>query len=307
MSASLTVARIAVLIPCLNEEVTISKVVQDFRKELPGATIYVFDNNSTDRTAELAEAEGAVVIPERKRGKGYVIASMFRKVEADYYVMVDGDDTYSALHVQALLQPLLDGEADMTVATRLNEYEEESFRPLHVFGNNLVRSLVNWIFNSNLEDIMSGYRGFSRELVQNLPVLASGFEVETEMTIRVLDYGYTIQEVTVPYRERPEGSFSKLNTFRDGFRVLYQIASIARSYKPILFFGVLALFFGLIGLIAGGEVIVDYAVDGYVNKVPTAILAVGCMLLCFGSIGIGAILDTLNARFREVLRLLQRK
>jgi hypothetical protein len=154
---------------------------------------------------------------------------------------------------------------------------------------------------------MSGYRGFSRELVQNLPVLASGFEVETEMTIRVLDYGYTIQEVTVPYRERPEGSFSKLNTFRDGFRVLYQIASIARSYKPILFFGVLALFFGLIGLIAGGEVIVDYAVDGYVNKVPTAILAVGCMLLCFGSIGIGAILDTLNARFREVLRLLQRK
>src|SRR6056300_529838 len=197
MSASLTVARIAVLIPCLNEEVTISKVVQDFRKELPGATIYVFDNNSTDRTAELAEAEGAVVIPERKRGKGYVIASMFRKVEADYYVMVDGDDTYSAAHVQALLQPLLDGEADMTVATRLNEYEEESFRPLHVFGNNLVRSLVNWIFNSNLEDIMSGYRGFSRELVQNLPVLASGFEVETEMTIRVLDYGYTIQEVTV--------------------------------------------------------------------------------------------------------------
>ncbi|MDG2196014.1 MAG: glycosyltransferase family 2 protein [SAR324 cluster bacterium] len=307
MSASLTAARIAVLIPCLNEEVTISKVVQDFHKELPGATIYVFDNNSTDRTAELAEAEGAVVIPERKRGKGYVIASMFRKVEADYYVMVDGDDTYSAAHVQALLQPLLDGEADMTVATRLNEYEEESFRPLHVFGNNLVRSLVNGIFNSNLADIMSGYRGLSRELVQNLPVLASGFEVETEMTIRVLDYGYTIQEVTVPYRERPEGSFSKLNTFRDGFRVLYQIASIARSYKPILFFGVLALFFGLIGLIAGGEVIVDYAVDGYVNKVPTAILAVGCMLLCFGSIGIGAILDTLNARFREVLRLLQRK
>ena len=143
MSASLTAARIAVLIPCLNEEVTISKVVQDFRNELPGATIYVFDNNSTDRTTELAEAEGAVVIPERKRGKGYVIASMFRKVDADYYVMVDGDDTYSASHVQALLRPLLDGEADMTVATRLNEYEEESFRPLHVFGNNLVRSLVN--------------------------------------------------------------------------------------------------------------------------------------------------------------------
>lgn len=298
--------KIAVLIPCLNEELTIGKVIQDFQQYLPEAQIYVFDNNSTDRTAEIAKERGATVIRELRRGKGYVIASMFKKVDADYFVMVDGDDTYSAAHVKDLLTPLWDGVADMTVATRLNEYESKSFRPLHVFGNNLVKSLVNRIFNSNLSDIMSGYRAYTKEVVKAIPILSSGFEVETAMTIQVLDSGFIIHETPVPYRERPVGSLSKLHTFRDGYRVLSLIANIAKAYKPLTFFGGIGLLFGIIGLITGTVVIVDYLEDSYVNKVPTAILSTGCMMLSFGSIGIGVILNTVNYRFKEMMKLVQR-
>ena len=232
-------AKIVILIPCLNEEITIGKVIHDFQDAIPEAKIIVFDNNSTDRTAAIARECGAEVIPESRPGKGHVVASMFRKVDADYYVIVDGDDTYSAEHVRKLLEPVMKEQADMAVAVRLAEYTVTSFRPLHVFGNNLVRRLVNWIFNSNLSDIMSGYRAFSRELVQSIPILSSGFEVETEMTIRILDYGFRIKEVPLPYRERPEGSVSKLRTFHDGFRVLAEIARITKAYKPFTFFGVL--------------------------------------------------------------------
>ncbi len=293
------------MIPCLNEEITIGKVIQDFQNVLPDAEIVVFDNNSTDRTAEIATRLGARVIPERRPGKGYVVSSMFRKIEADYYVMVDGDDTYSAEHALHLLEPVVKGAADMSVATRLEEYHNESFRPLHVFGNNLVKNLVNWIFQSNLNDIMSGYRAFNRDLVKTVPVLSSGFEVETEMTIRVLDYGFAIAEVPVPYRERPEGSFSKLHTFRDGYRVLSTIANIAKAYKPFTFFGGVGLFFGVLGSLSGTWVVLDYLEDAFVDKVPTAILASGLMLLAFGSIGVGAVLHTLNHRFRETNRLMQ--
>lgn len=293
------------MIPCLNEAVTIGKVVQDFRRVLPDAEVVVFDNNSTDQTAQIAQHQGARVIPEPRPGKGFVVASMFRKIDADYYVMVDGDDTYSAEHVRDLLEPVLCGNADMSVATRLEEYRSDSFRPLHVFGNNLVKTLVNWIFQSNLRDIMSGYRAFNRDLVKTVPVLSSGFEVETEMTIRVLDYGFSIAEVPVPYRERPEGSFSKLHTFRDGYRVLSTIANIAKAYKPFTFFGGLGLIFMLLGAVTGGWVVVDYLEDAYVDKVPTAILASGLMLLSFGSVGVGAVLHTVNHRFRETNRLLQ--
>ncbi|MBF0352468.1 MAG: glycosyltransferase [SAR324 cluster bacterium] len=306
MEQSSKTQKIVVLIPCLNEEITIGKVIQDFKQHLPEAEIVVFDNNSTDRTAEIARQEGAVVIRESRRGKGFVVASMFRKVQADYYIMVDGDDTYMASQVRDLLKPLLEDDADMVVATRLNVYEEKSFRPLHVFGNNLVRSLVNWIFDSNLRDIMSGYRAMTREVVLNVPVLSSGFEVETEMTIRTLDYGYRIQEVPVPYKERPEGSFSKLRTFHDGFRVLSTIGTIAKAYKPFTFFGVFALMFFGMGMLTGIEVILDYLEDMYVNKVPTAILASGFMILGFGSLGIGIILHTLNDRFKELTRLAQK-
>ena len=297
---------IVVLIPCLNEEITIGKVIQDFHVAIPEAKIIIFDNNSTDCTAAIAEKSGAEVIPELRPGKGNVVASMFRKVDADYYVIVDGDDTYSAEHVRQLLEPVMKGHADMTVAVRLTEYTTASFRPLHVFGNNLVRRLVNWIFDSNLSDIMSGYRAYSRELVQSIPILSSGFEVETEMTIRILDYGFRIEEVPLPYRERPEGSVSKLRTFHDGFRVLSEISRIAKAYKPFTFFGGIGLAFVLAGGISGIWVILDYLEDEYVNKVPTAILSTSLMLLGFGSMGIGILLNTISYRFRENMRMLHK-
>ncbi len=299
-------AKIVILIPCLNEEITIGKVIHDFQDAIPEAKIIVFDNNSTDRTAAIVRECGAEVIPESRPGKGHVVASMFRKVDADYYVIVDGDDTYSAEHVRKLLEPVMKEQADMAVAVRLAEYTATSFRPLHVFGNNLVRRLVNWIFKSNLSDIMSGYRVFSRELVQSIPILSSGFEVETEMTIRILDYGFRIKEVPLPYRERPEGSVSKLRTFHDGFRVLAEIARIAKAYKPFTFFGGIGLAFILAGGISGIWVILDYLEDEYVNKVPTAILATGFMLLGFGSMGIGILLNTISYRFRENMRQLHK-
>ncbi len=299
-------AKIVILIPCLNEEITIGKVIHDFQDAIPEAKIIVFDNNSTDRTAAIVRECGAEVIPESRPGKGHVVASMFRKVDADYYVIVDGDDTYSAEHVRKLLEPVMKEQADMAVAVRLAEYTATSFRPLHVFGNNLVRRLVNWIFKSNLSDIMSGYRVFSRELVQSIPILSSGFEVETEMTIRILDYGFRIKEVPLPYRERPEGSVSKLRTFHDGFRVLAEIARIAKAYKPFTFFGGIGLAFILAGGILGIWVILDYLEDEYVNKVPTAILATGFMLLGFGSMGIGILLNTISYRFRENMRQLHK-
>ena len=297
--------RVAVLIPCLNEEITIGKVIQDFQQSLPDAQIYVFDNNSTDRTAAIAAENGATVIIELRPGKGKVIQSMFRKVKADYYLMVDGDDTYSAEHASKLLEPLFEKRADMCVATRLEEHSGNSFRPLHVFGNYLVRRLVNWIFSCRLRDIMSGYRAMTAELVHSVPVLSSGFEIETELTIRVLEYGFMIQEVPVPYRERPEGSFSKLHTFRDGFRVLLQIADIARAYKPLTFFGSLGLVFLGIGVISGSWVVADFIQDQYVEKIPTAILAAGTIILGFGSIGLGVLLNTLSNRFRETTRVIQ--
>ncbi len=299
-------AKIVILIPCLNEEITIGKVIHDFQDAIPEAKIIVFDNNSTDRTEAIVRECGAEVIPESRPGKGHVVASMFRKVDADYYVIVDGDDTYSAEHVRKLLEPVMKEQADMAVAVRLAEYTATSFRPLHVFGNNLVRRLVNWIFKSNLSDIMSGYRVFSRELVQSIPILSSGFEVETEMTIRILDYGFRIKEVPLPYRERPEGSVSKLRTFHDGFRVLAEIARIAKAYKPFTFFGGIGLAFILAGGISGIWVILDYLEDEYVNKVPTAILATGFMLLGFGSMGIGILLNTISYRFRENMRQLHK-
>jgi len=298
--------KIVILIPCLNEEITIGKVIHDFQDAIPEAKIIVFDNNSTDRTAAIARECGAEVKPESRPGKGHVVASMFRKVDADYYVIVDGDDTYSAEHVRKLLEPVMKEQADMAVAVRLAKYTATSFRPLHVFGNNLVRRLVNWIFKSNLSDIMSGYRVFSRELVQSIPILSSGFEVETEITIRILDYGFRIKEVPLPYRERPEGSVSKLRTFHDGFRVLAEITRIAKAYKPFTFFGGIGLAFILAGGISGIWVILDYLEDEYVNKVPTAILATGFMLLGFGSMGIGILLNTISYRFRENMRQLHK-
>ncbi|MBI3993243.1 MAG: glycosyltransferase [Candidatus Lambdaproteobacteria bacterium] len=292
--------RIALLVPCLNESLTIGKVIDDFRAALPEAEIYVFDNNSTDDTARIARERGCVVFHEPRPGKGHVTQAMFRKVQADLFVMVDGDDTYSARDVRRLLEPVQSGRADMAVGTRLQEFSQGSFRALHVFGNRVLTGIVNSIFQSRLSDMMSGYRAMSRELVCSTPVLSSGFEVETELTIRALEQGFTILEVPLAYQERPAGSSSKLRTFRDGLRVMASIVNIFRSYKPFTFFGSIGLFFLVVGLGVGTVVILDYFDDRYVEHVPLAILATGCMILSFFTFGIGILLNTINERMREI-------
>ena len=298
--------KIVILIPCFNEETTIGKVIHDFQMEIPEAEIIVFDNNSTDKTEKIAKKSGAIVFEETRQGKGYVVASMFEKINADYYVLVDGDDTYSPKHVRKLLEPVINDQADMVVGTRLQEYMDKSFRPLHIFGNNLVRYFVNWIFVNNLTDVMSGYRAYNKKLVKTIPIFSSGFEVETEMTIRVLDYGFRIKEVSIPYKARPDGSVSKLRTVHDGVKVLLEIAKIAKAYKPFTFFGVIGLIFIFAGTISGVWVVIDYLEDEYVNKIPTAILSTGLMLLGFGSFGIGVLLNTITYRFRENVSLMKK-
>lgn len=301
--------KIAVLIPCYNEEITVGKVIDDFRREIPSATIYVFDNCSTDATASIAAERGAVVIKEPRQGKGFVVESMFGKIDADFYVMVDGDDTYPADHVNQLLEPVLAGDADMVVGARLADYTDTSFRPLHVFGNNLVRSLVNWVGNSHLTDIMSGYRAFNRHVAECIPVVSAGFEIETDMTIQMLYYRLKIVEVVVPYKSRPAGSTSKLNTFSDGFRVLWKIFSLFRAFKPLTFFGGVSLFLLVLGLLAGSLPIHDYLTDPnhYVSHIPMAVLAVGLIILATGFFFLGITLHSLNWRFIELHNVLTRK
>lgn len=301
--------KLAVLIPCYNEEITIGKVVDDFHREIPSAVIYVFDNCSTDATARLASEHGAKIIKEPRQGKGFVVESMFGLIDADFYVMVDGDDTYPAEYVQKLLYPVIAGDADMSVGARLTSCTDTSFRPLHVLGNNLVRRLVNWVGKAHLTDIMSGYRAFSRHVKECIPIISSGFEVETDITIQILYYRLKIVEVEVPYRPRPAGSTSKLNTLRDGFRVLWKIFSLFRGLKPLTFFGSIGLFFLILGFLAGILPIRDYLTDPshYVSHVPLAILAACLVLLSTGFFFLGIILHALNWRFIELHNVLMRK
>ncbi len=302
-------AKIAVLIPCHNEAATIGKVVDDFRSELPDAEVYVFDNCCTDQTPTIAAEHGATVLLEPRKGKGYVVEGMLGRIEADYYVMVDGDDTYPSEKVHDLLAPVMRGEADLAVGARLTEYGGGSFRAFHVAGNALVRRLVNKIFGSNLTDIMSGYRAFNRRVVQCVPVVSAGFEVETEMTIQMLYYRLPIVEVEVPYRGRPRGSHSKLNTFSDGFRVLWKIFSLARAFKPLTFFGGAGLLLLVLGIAAGIPPIYGFIASGYreVRRFPLAILATGLVLLGFGNIFLGILLHAINWRFKELHNVLVRK
>jgi glycosyltransferase involved in cell wall biosynthesis len=301
-------AKIAVLIPCYNEESTIGKVVDDFRRELPLATVYVFDNCSIDLTAKIAQEHGAVVLKECRKGKGFVVEGMFDRINADFYVMTDGDDTYPAEQVRRLLEPVLAEDADMVVGARLSNHTGKSFRPLHLFGNNLVRTLVNWVSRSQLTDIMSGYRAFNRNVVKHIPVVSSGFEVETEMTLQMLYYRLKILEINIPYRERPIGSESKLRTFHDGFRVLWKIFSLLRAFKPLTFFGGLGLFFLVCGLLAGILPVHDYFTDPnhYVHHVPMAILAAGLIILSAGCISLGILLHAINWRLLELHNVLTR-
>jgi glycosyltransferase involved in cell wall biosynthesis len=294
---------VAVVIPCYQEALTIGKVVTDFRRELPDARIYVYDNNCTDGTAEIAAKAGAIVRREKRQGKGYVVAAMFDQIVEDILVMVDGDDTYEASHVHALLAPVLRGDADMTVATRLTTHGEKSFRPMHVAGNQMVCGIINWMFQSKISDIFSGYRVFTRESVRQIPVTTKGFDVETEITLQALYRGQVIKEMPAPYRARPEGSFSKLNTFSDGFRVLLRLFLIVKSYKPLTFFGSLALGLFALGLAAGLRPIIEFIRFHYVYAVPSAILAAALVMLAFFSLSLGLILNSINLRLLELEKL----
>ncbi len=299
----------AVLIPCHNEAMTIGKVIDDFRRELPRADIYVFDNCSTDASASIADKHGAMVIKEPRKGKGFVVESMFDSINADVYVMVDGDDTYPAEEVHRLIKPIVAGEADMVVGARFSSYADSAFPPLHVFGNNLVRNLVNWTGKTRLTDILSGYRAFSPRVVRLIPVVSAGFEVETEMTIQMLYHRLKIVEVQVPYKPRPAGSESKLSTWRDGFRVLWKIFSLFRAFKPLTFFGSCGLFILALALVAGTPPIHDYFTEPghYVKHIPLAILATGLGILSMGCFFLGILLHAINWRFRELHNVLTRQ
>src|SRR5215210_8235014 len=242
---------VAVLVPCYNEEPTVARVVERFQAELPHARVYVFDNNSTDRTAEEARGAGAEVFNERRQGKGYVVQSMFRQVDADFYVMVDGDDTYPPEAVHALLAPVVAGEADMSVGSHLHADSRSQFKRRNRLGNRLVRSTLNFIFGVRLTDILSGYRAFSRELVKGLPLFGGGFEIETELTIKAVGRGFRLVEVPVDLVPRPDGSHSKIRFMRDGFLILNTTLALFRDYKPLTFFGATGLFLALVALAPG--------------------------------------------------------
>ncbi|NNU93457.1 glycosyltransferase [Geobacillus sp. NFOSA3] len=297
--------KVAVLIPCYNEEKTIGKVVSDFRRELPEADIYVYDNNSKDKTSLIAAEHGAIVRKEFRQGKGNVVRSMFREIDADIYVMVDGDDTYPAEFVHQLIEPIKRGEANMVIGDRLSNgtYFQENKRPFHNFGNNLVKNLINFLYKSDIKDIMTGYRAFDKLFVKSMPVMSPGFEIETEMSIHALDKKFLIKEVPIDYRDRPEGSESKLNTFSDGWKVLKMIFTLFKDYKPFLFFSLWALLFFILGLAVGIPVVVEFIQTKFITRVPSAILAVGLMIFALLSFTCGLILDTVAAAHRKQYEL----
>ena len=292
--------KIAVLIPCYNEEKTITKVVGDARRALPEAVIYVYDNNSTDRTVELAEQAGAVIRHEYMQGKGNVIRRMFREIEARCYIMVDGDDTYPMEFAPEMVDKVLNHNADMVVGDRLSStYFEENKRPFHNLGNSLVRASINRLFSCDVKDIMTGFRAFSYGFVKTFPVLSKGFEIETEMTIHAVYNHMQIDNVIVEYRDRPEGSVSKLNTYADGFKVLGTIFHLYRDYKPLGFFSLLALFLTVVSVIFFVPVLIEYMRTGLVMKFPTLIVCGFVMLAAIQSLFSGLILSNLAQKNRR--------
>lgn len=265
--------KIAVLIPCYNESATVQKVVSDWKRELPEATVYVYDNNSTDGTPELAKAAGAVVRHEYRQGKGNVIRRMFREIDAEAYIMVDGDDTYPAEYGREMVNAVLERHADMVVGDRLSStYFEENKRPFHNFGNSIVRWGINFLFNADIKDIMTGYRAFSYLFVKSFPVLSKGFEIETEMSIHALDKNMYVENVVIDYRDRPEGSESKLNTYSDGMKVVFTIIRLFRNYKPFMFFGAIAFLLAAIAVGFFIPVLAVYVKTGLVPNFPTLIV-----------------------------------
>lgn len=293
------------LIPCLNEERTVSGVVAGFRQALPEAEIHVFDNNSTDATADRARSAGAIVTFSPRPGKGAVVRHMFRKVDADVYVMVDGDETYPAQAAGPLIETFHESDADMLVGSRLETHAQGAFRILHRFGNSLFSILINRLFGVQLSDVLSGYRVFSREFVKLVPLSADGFEIETELTLAAIGNGFQIRERPIAYGTRPEGSESKLNTFTDGAIILRAIVNLFRRYKPLVFFAYTSLFTGILALGAGTLPILDYVRYRYVFHLPLAVLAAGLGLLSAAMFGIGLLLDNQAQYNRSQIRALR--
>lgn len=288
------VDKVAVLIPCYNESKTIKKVINDFKLALPEVSIYVYDNNSTDGTAEIARESGAIVRYEHRQGKGQVIRSMFREINAECYLMIDGDDTYSAETAEDMIVPVLNHEADMVIGDRLSStYFTENKRPFHNTGNRLVRSLIRMLFKNDVRDIMTGYRAFSYSFVKTFPVLSKGFEIETEMTIHACDKNLAMKSIPIPYKDRPAGSTSKLNTFSDGIKVIYTIFKLFKNYRPLKFFGTVSALLLFISIVMVIPVLIDYVTTGLVPRFPTLIasgfVAIIALLSFFG----GLILDVL--------------
>ena len=297
--------KIAILIPCYNESKTIEKVVKDYKKVLPDADIYVYDNNSSDGTDKIAKKAGAIVKYEYKQGKGNVIRSMFKDIDADCYLMIDGDDTYPKENAKEMCDYVLNGQADMVIGDRLSStYFTENKRPFHNFGNKLVRGLINTLFKSKVRDIMTGYRAFSYDFVKTFPVLSKGFEIETEMTIHALDKNMLLKEIPVEYRDRPDGSVSKLSTYSDGFKVLKTIGRLFKEYKPTIFFSMISLIFLIISLCFGIPVFKEYFSTGLVPRIPTLIFSGFMLIVSVLMFMCGIILEVVVKKHRQLFELL---
>jgi glycosyl transferase family 2 len=290
---------VAVLVPCYNEEVAIARVVADFRANLPDAAIYVYDNNSTDRTAEVARAAGATVRRESRQGKGYVVRRMFGDVDADIYVLVDGDATYDAPSARAMIARLVEGGLDMVVGARRDQ-EQAAYRPGHRFGNRMLTGFVANVFGAAFVDMLSGYRVFSRRFVKSFPVLSSGFEIETELTIHALNLELPVAEIETPYFARQAGSVSKLSTWRDGLRILRTIVRLNRAERPLPFFGGIGLLLAVVSIALAIPIFVTYVEQGTVPRMPTAVLSTGLMILACLAVACGLVLDTVTRGRREM-------
>lgn len=301
-------SKIAVLIPCYNESKTIEKVVRDYKETLPEADIFVYDNNSSDGTDEIARKAGAIVRYEHRQGKGNVIRSMFHQIDADCYLMIDGDDTYPAENARQMCELVLNDGVDMVIGDRLSStYFQENKRPFHNVGNMMVRALINKLFHSNVRDIMTGYRAFSRDFVKTFPVLSKGFEIETEMTIHALDKNMMLKEVPVTYRDRPAGSESKLNTYSDGLKVILTIFKLFRDYKPLLFFSVTAMLLMGVAVVLFVPVFIEYLETGLVPRFPTLIVSAFIVLLAMLMWVCGLILEVVVKKHRQMFELLWNK
>ena len=291
--------RVAVLVPCFNEEAAVGRVIADFRRALPDAEIHVYDNNSTDRTVAIAREAGATVRSERRQGKGHVVRRMFADVDADIYVLVDGDATYDAPSAPKMIKTLTDGHLDMVVGLRVDQVEA-AYRRGHRLGNRMLTGFLSEIFGQQFTDILSGYRVFSRRFVKSFPVLSDGFEIETEITVHALELALPVAELATPYHARPEGSVSKLNTWRDGFRILSTIIKLYRSEKPLRFFGVIGACLAAVAIGLAVPLAITYLEEGVVPRLPTAVLSTGLMILAMLSVSSGLVLDTVTRGRREM-------